>query len=224
MTHRETDPQGNWLSSFASETMRISTFSVICRTRQSNLFLREFIFSCPRINLFIFPLRIGFRLLPLRCLPLNSDLFLSVSWVLLILSLLARLCKTDCQIIMLEISTANWLDKTWVTLLFKWSFDAFRYLTVIAFRWFMKWRFFSRHLSFKYLFTSAAFHRYLSFLTVIVDIDTSQFFFILNAKLMKLSAIFWGSCFMVTSFVPTWSITWPGVSLSVGCMSSRRRT
>ena len=103
-----------------------------------NLFLREFIFSCPMINLFIFPLRIAFRLLPRICLSLQLALFSSVSWLLLILSLLARLCKTDCQFIMLEIASANWLDKTWVPLLFKWSFDAFRCLTVIAFPWFMK--------------------------------------------------------------------------------------
>ena len=198
--------------------MRISTFPVIFWTRQSNLFLREFIFSCPMINLFIFPLRIAFRLLPRICLSLQLALFSSVSWLLLILSLLARLCKTDCQFIMLEIASANWLDKTWVPLLFKWSFDAFRCLTVIAFPWFMKSRFFLRHLSFKYLFTSAAFLRYLLFLAVILDIDTSQFFFILTAKLMILSAICWRSCFVVTSFVPTWSITWLGVTLSLGCI------
>ena len=93
----------------------------------------------------------------LSCLSLTLGLFSSVSWVLLILSLLARLCKTDCQFIMLEIASANWLDKTWVPLLFKWCFDAFRCRTVIAFPWFMKWRFFSQHLSFRYLFTSAAF-------------------------------------------------------------------
>ena len=62
---------------------------------------------------------------------------------------------------------------------------------------------FSRHLSFKFLFTSAAFLRYLSFLAVILDIDTSQFLLILTAKLMILSAICRGSCFMVTSFVLT---------------------
>ena len=49
------------------------------------------------INLFIFSLRIAFRLLP----------FSSMLWVLLMLSLLTRLCKTDCQFIMLEIPSAN---------------------------------------------------------------------------------------------------------------------
>ena len=49
--------------------------------------------------------------------------------------------------------------------------------------------FFFTSLSFKYLFTSAAVLRYLSFLAVLLDIDTSQFFFILTAKLMVLSAI-----------------------------------
>ena len=59
------------------------------------------------INLFILPLQIAFKLLPLSCLLLNVTLFSSVSWVLLVLSLLARLCKTDCQFIMLEIASAN---------------------------------------------------------------------------------------------------------------------
>ena len=192
--------------------MRISTFSVICWTRQSNLFLRELIFSCPVVNLFLFPLRIAFRLLPLSYLTLNVALFSSVSWVLLIL---ARLCKTDCQFIMFEIAWANWFDKTWVPVFL---FDAFRCLTAIAFLWFMKRRFFSRHLFFKYLFISAAFLRYLLLPAVILDIDRSQFFFILTAKLMILSAICWRSCFVVTSFVPTWSITWLGVTLSLGCI------
>ena len=155
------------------------------------------------INLFIFPLRIAFRLLPLICLSLKLALFSSVSWLLLILSLLARLCKTDCQFIMLEIASANWLDKTWVPLLFKWSFDAFIYLTVIGFPWFMKWIFFSRHLSFKFLFTSAAFLRYLSFLAVILDIDTSQFLFVLTAKLMILSAVCWESTVKLYSIAVT---------------------
>ena len=67
-------PTGKLLSSFVSETMRISTFPIICWARQSNLFLRELVFSCPMIKLLIFPLRIAFSFLPLICLPLNVNL------------------------------------------------------------------------------------------------------------------------------------------------------
>ena len=112
--------------------MRISTFPVICETRQSNLFLREFTFSCPIINLFIFLLRRDSGLLPLNFLPLNLALYSSVPWVLLIISLLARLFKTDCQFLMLEIASGNWLGETWVRLLYKWSFDGFRCYSVVV--------------------------------------------------------------------------------------------
>ena len=46
--------------------------------------------------------------------------------------------------------------------------------------------FFSGHLPFNLLFTSAVFLRYLPFLVVILDVYTSQFVFILTAKLMIL--------------------------------------
>ena len=133
-------------------------------------------------------------------------------------SLLARLCETDVQFIMLEIAWANWLDKTWLPLSFKWSLDQFRPLTLIKLPWFMKWKCFSQQLSFKFLFTSATFLRYLLFLAVILDIDTSQFLFTFTTKLMVLSPICWGSCFVVTSFVLTWSVTWISISLTLGCM------
>ena len=191
--------------------MRISTFPVICWTRQSNLFLSEFIFSYHMINLPYISLRIAFRVSPISCLTLA--LYSSVPWVLLKLPLLAGLCKTDCQCIILKIASANWLDKTWVPLFIKWSFDVFRCLTVIVFPWIMKWRFFSRDLPFKYLFTSAAFHRYLFVSGCDARYRYITVFFILAAKLMIFSAIYWGSYFVVTSFVPTWSITWLGVFL-----------
>ena len=156
-------------------------------------------------------------LLSLIYLPLNLALFSSVLWVLIIFSLLARLCKTDRQFIMFEIASANWLNKILVPPSFKWSFDAIRCLTVIAFPWFMKWKFFPRHMSFKFLFTSATFLRYLSFFAVILDTDTCSFLFWL-LSLWYFSAICWRSCFAVMSFAPTWSVTWLGVSLSAGCI------
>ena len=160
--------------------MRISTFPVISWTRKSNLFSREFIFSYTIINLFIFPLQTAFSLLPLSLLPLNLALFSSVSRLLLILSLLARLLpQTDW----IRLQCLSYLNEVLRCL------DAFRCLTVILFPWFMKRKFFSPHSTFKFLFTSAAFLRYLSFLAVILVIDTSQFLFILTAKLMILSAI-----------------------------------
>ena len=62
------------------------------------------------INLFILPIRIAFRLLPLICLAVNLAFFSSVSWVLLMLSLWARLCQTDCQFIILEIAQqTDWI-------------------------------------------------------------------------------------------------------------------
>ena len=106
-----------WSLSFhAGESLEMRVTPAQCGWVHISVFLREFIFSCPMINLFILPSQIAFRLLPFSCLLLNLALFSSVLWVLLIISLLPRLCKTDCQFIMLEIALANWLNKTWVPL------------------------------------------------------------------------------------------------------------
>ena len=106
-----------WSLSFhAGESLEMRVTPAQCVWVHISVFLREFTFSCPMINLFILPSQIAFRLLPFSCLLLNLALFSSVLWVLLIISLLPRLCKTDCQFIMLEIALANWLNKTWVPL------------------------------------------------------------------------------------------------------------
>ena len=58
-------------------------------------------------------LRIAFKLLALIAPTLNLALFSSQSLVLRFFLLsLARLCETKCQFVILEIASANTLDKT----------------------------------------------------------------------------------------------------------------
>ena len=103
---------------------------------------------------------------------------------------LASLCKANCQLLILKIAATHTLDKTWVPLLFKWIFEAFRCLTVIVLPWPKNCNFFSRDLSFNSRFSSAAFSWYWSFLAVMFDIEISQFLLSLMTKLAIFSAIF----------------------------------
>ena len=72
-----------------------------------------------------------FKSLALIALILNSALFSLKSLILLLFLLsLTRPCKTNCQFIILEIALANSLNKIWIPLLLKWSFQAYQCLTV----------------------------------------------------------------------------------------------
>ena len=113
---------------------------------------------------------------------------------------LARLYKTNCQLLILEITSANTLDKTWVPPLLRWSSEAFKCLTVIVLLWSKNCNLFSRHFSFSSRFTSAAFFWYWSFLAVMLDIETSQFLLSLMAKLAIFSAISSGAWWVRHSF------------------------
>ena len=81
--------------------------------------------------------------------------------------------------------------------------------------------FFSLHNSFKTIFTSATFLRCWSFLTVILETNTSH---VSDFKEVATPIIDYvicsGSLFDAKSFVPTWTMIWSGFSCKVDFMWS----
>ena len=126
-------------------------------------------------------------------------------------------CKANCQFIILEIASANSVDKTWVSLWFRWNFESLRCLTVIVSPWFKNCHFFFlQYLSFDFGLANAVFLWYWSFFSVIADIETSQFLLSLMTKLIIPSTIWSGSFLVSVPFVPTWKwYEWPFLSVLV---------
>ena len=99
-----------------------------------------------------------------------------------------------------EIASVKVLDKITVPLLFRCSLDPFKCFSVIIF-WVISSKFLSMHKVFRCLFTCTTFFRYLSFLTVILEIATlHEFDFNEDAKSIIDSATFSGGIFVVRSF------------------------
>ena len=118
-----------------------------------------------------------------------------------------------------EIASVKLFDKITVPLLFRCSLDPFKCFSVIILSWVISSKFLSMHKVFRRLFTCTTFFRYLSFLTVRLEIATltlHEFYFNEDAKLIIDCATFFsGGIFVVRSFVPTCKMIWSGFSLMV---------
>ena len=120
-----------------------------------------------------------------------------------------------------KIASVKVLDKIAVPLLFRCSLDPFKYFSVIIFSWLISSKFISMHKVFRCRFILTTFFRYLSFLTVVLEIATlHEFDFNEDAKLIIYSATFSDGIFIVRSFVPTCKVMWSGFSLMVGLTQS----
>ena len=146
----------------------MSTFPFICCVKASNLFLKEFMFRCPRTSLLKLRLRRDFKLLS----PSNTLVLYSSVTNLPLFLLLFRLWKMNCHWIEFEIASVKLLDRIVVPLLFRCNLDPFKCLSVIVFSWFINSNFFSWYNLFKLRFTCATLFRCLSFLTVMPEIAT----------------------------------------------------
>ena len=119
--------------------MRMSTFPVIFYVKASNLFLKEFMFTCPRTRLLKLCLPGHFKLLsPSNTLVLYSSVTNSP-----MLILLCRLWKIHCHWVEFVIASVKLLDRIAVPLLFRCNLDLFKCLSVIVFSCFINWKFFS---------------------------------------------------------------------------------
>ena len=103
-----------------------------------------------------------------------------------------------------EIASVKVLDEITIPLLFRCNLDPFKCFSVIILSWVISSKFLSMHKVFRCLFTCTTFFRYLSFLTVILEIATlHEFDFNEDAKSVSDSPTFSGGTFVVRSFVPT---------------------
>ena len=125
----------------------MSTFPIICCVKASNLFLKEFMFRCPRTSVLKLRLRRDFKLLS----PSNTLVLYSSATNVPLFLLLFRPWKMNCHWIEFEIASILFnlllklLDRIVVPLLFRCNIDPFECLSVIVFSWFINSKLFSWH-------------------------------------------------------------------------------